>query len=141
MDAELRRVAEDRLELGGDRSFIGAGESGRGQSRRRRGGEKLNDQRKRDEDCGKRGSERRQAGLRASSPKRKCPGPEANQHSLRCPYSVAERMRERNFICAVDNAPAVGFEPARSLILFCSKRRVQKRQSFLRTKLNRVVTH
>ena len=52
MDAELRCVAKQRLELGGDRSVIGAGESGRGQSRRRRGGEKLNDQRKRDEDCG-----------------------------------------------------------------------------------------
>ena len=28
MDAELRRFAEDRLKLGGDRRIIGAGESG-----------------------------------------------------------------------------------------------------------------
>ena len=45
LDAELRSVAKHRLELGGDRRVIGAGESGRGKRRRRRGGEKLNDER------------------------------------------------------------------------------------------------
>jgi hypothetical protein len=44
LDAELSGVAKERLELGGDRRIIGAGESGRGKSRRRRGGEKLNDE-------------------------------------------------------------------------------------------------
>ncbi len=48
LDAELGGVAKERLELGGDRRVVGAGESGRGESRRRRGGEKLNDERKRD---------------------------------------------------------------------------------------------
>jgi hypothetical protein len=47
LDAELGGVAKQRLELGGDRRIIGADESGRGESRRRRGGEKLNDERKR----------------------------------------------------------------------------------------------
>jgi hypothetical protein len=107
MGAQLRCVAKQRLELGGDRSVVGAGESGRGQSRRRRGREKLNDQRKRDEDCGKRESERRQAALCAPSPKRKCPAPEAHQHSLRCSSSVAEWRRERNFLSAADDAPAI----------------------------------
>jgi len=44
LDAELSGVAKERLELGGDGRIIGAGESGRGKSRRRRGGEKLNDE-------------------------------------------------------------------------------------------------
>jgi hypothetical protein len=44
LDAELSGVAKQRLEFGGDRRIIGAGESGRGKSRRRRGGEKLNDE-------------------------------------------------------------------------------------------------
>ena len=85
MGAELRRVAKQRLELGGDRRVIGAGESRRGRSRRRRGGEKLNDERKRDEDGGKRRSERHEAALcapspqRAPSPRRKCLEPEAHR--------------------------------------------------------------
>lgn len=54
LDAELGGVAEERLELRGDRRVIGAGESGRGKRRRRRGGEKLNDKRKRDEERGQR---------------------------------------------------------------------------------------
>jgi hypothetical protein len=49
LDAKLGGVAEERLELGGDRRVIGAGESGRGKSRRRRGREQLNDKRKRDD--------------------------------------------------------------------------------------------
>jgi hypothetical protein len=52
MDAELRRAAKQRLEFRCDRCVIGSGESGRGQSRRRRGGEKLNDERKRDQERG-----------------------------------------------------------------------------------------
>jgi len=50
--AELRRVAKQRLKLSGDRCLIGAGESLRGLSRRCRGGEKLNDERKRDQKRG-----------------------------------------------------------------------------------------
>ena len=46
LDAELSGVAKKRLELGGHRRIIGAGKSGRGESRRRRRGEKLNDERK-----------------------------------------------------------------------------------------------
>jgi hypothetical protein len=49
LDAELGGVAKERLELGGDRRVIGAGESGRGDRRRRRGGEKLNDKRECDD--------------------------------------------------------------------------------------------
>jgi hypothetical protein len=49
LDAELGCVAKERLKLGGDRRVIGAGESGRGDRRRRRGGEKLNDKRDRDD--------------------------------------------------------------------------------------------
>jgi hypothetical protein len=44
MGAELRRVAEERLEPGGDRRVIGAGESGRDHRGLRSGGEKLNDE-------------------------------------------------------------------------------------------------
>jgi hypothetical protein len=40
LDAELGGVAKERLELGGDRRVIGAGESGRGDRRRRRGAPK-----------------------------------------------------------------------------------------------------
>ena len=43
LDAELSGVPKKRLQLGGDRPVIGAGESGRGKSWRRRGGEELND--------------------------------------------------------------------------------------------------
>jgi hypothetical protein len=39
LDAELRSVAEHRLELGGDRRVIGAGEGGSRERWRRRGGE------------------------------------------------------------------------------------------------------
>ena len=46
LDAELGGVAEEGLELGGDGRVICASESGRGKSRRRGGGEKLNDERK-----------------------------------------------------------------------------------------------
>jgi hypothetical protein len=50
LDAELGGIAKERLELGGDRRVIGAGESGR-HCRGGRGGEKLNDERKRDDKC------------------------------------------------------------------------------------------
>jgi hypothetical protein len=49
LDAELGGVAKERLKLGGDRRVIGAGEDGRGDRRRSRSGEKLNDKRERDE--------------------------------------------------------------------------------------------
>jgi hypothetical protein len=52
LDAELGRVAKDRLELGGDRRVIGAREGRRGKPRRRRSGEKLDDERERDEERG-----------------------------------------------------------------------------------------
>jgi hypothetical protein len=107
VNAQFRCVTKERLELGGDRRVIGAGESGRGQSRRRRGGEQLNDERQHDENGGQARAERRQTALCAPSPKRKSLAPEAHQHSLRCPYSVAEWTRERNFISGVDDAPAV----------------------------------
>jgi hypothetical protein len=50
LDAELSGVAKERPELGGDCRVIGAGESGRCHRRPRCGGEKLNDERKGDED-------------------------------------------------------------------------------------------
>ena len=62
LDAELGGVAEKRLEFGGDRRVIGAGESGRGYRRRRRGGEKLNDERERDKEGRERRPERRSGG-------------------------------------------------------------------------------
>ena len=46
--AEFRRVAEDRLELGGDRRVIRTDKGGRSDRRRRRNGEKLNDERERE---------------------------------------------------------------------------------------------
>ncbi len=92
LDAELGGVAKERLELGGDRRVIGAGESGRGHRRRRGGGEKLNDERKRNDPSRQRRPERRQAALRPPRLKLKCPEPEAHQNTLRCVYSVAERV-------------------------------------------------
>jgi hypothetical protein len=52
LDAELSGVAKERLKLSGDRRVIGAGEGRSGKSRRRSGGEKLNDERKRNDKCG-----------------------------------------------------------------------------------------
>ena len=49
LDSELGGVAKERLKLGGNRRVIGAGEGRRGDRRRRRGGEKLNHKRERDE--------------------------------------------------------------------------------------------
>jgi len=121
LNAELRRVAEQRLELGGDRSVIGAGESGRGERWRGRGGEKLNDQRKRDEERGQRRSERRQATLSASRPKRRHLAPQAHQQLPPRLHSVDERTPQRNCKSAWDNAPYCDPAPAQSLILFCSK--------------------
>jgi hypothetical protein len=48
LDAELGRVAKERLELGRDCCAIRAGETGRGHRGRRRSGEKLHNERKRD---------------------------------------------------------------------------------------------
>jgi hypothetical protein len=92
LDAELGGVAEERLELSGDRRIVGAGENGRGKSRGRRGGEKLNDERQRNDKGRERRPARRQAALCPPLPKRKCPAPEAHQNALRCPYPVAERV-------------------------------------------------
>ena len=50
--AQLRCIAEDRLELGRDRRVIGAGECGRSERRRRGGGEQLDDEREHDEESG-----------------------------------------------------------------------------------------
>ena len=50
LDAELGGVAKEGLKLGRDRRVIGASESRRSKSGRRRGGEKLNDERKRDDE-------------------------------------------------------------------------------------------
>ena len=43
--AEIRRVAEERLEFGRDRRLVGAGKGWGGDRRRGRSGEKLNDER------------------------------------------------------------------------------------------------
>jgi hypothetical protein len=64
MRAEFRCVAEDRLELGGDRRVIGAGEGRRSERGRCRGGEKLNDERERDNERGQRRPKPRRAKLR-----------------------------------------------------------------------------
>ena len=71
--AELSRVAEQRFKLGGDRGVIGAGESGRSDRGRRRGGEKLNEERERDQERGQGRASLARAAPRASRPKRKCP--------------------------------------------------------------------
>jgi hypothetical protein len=63
VDAELGGVAKKRLELGGDRRVISPRESGRGKSWRRRGGEKLNDERRRNDKGREPRPERRQAAL------------------------------------------------------------------------------
>ena len=54
LDAELSAVAEERLELGGDRRVIGASECGRRHPMRRGGGEKLNEKREGKEKSGNR---------------------------------------------------------------------------------------
>jgi hypothetical protein len=86
LDAELSGVAKERLELSGDRRIIGAGGGRRGKSRRRGGGEKLNDEGKRNDKCGQSRAERGQAAPCAPPPKRKCLAPEAHQNTLRCPF-------------------------------------------------------
>jgi hypothetical protein len=57
--AELGGVAKERLKLGGDGRVIGASKGGRGHRGRRRGGEKLNDERERDNEGGQRRASRR----------------------------------------------------------------------------------
>jgi len=80
LDAELGGVAKERLKLGRDRRVIGASESGRGESRRRGGGKKLNDERKRNDKGREPGPERRRAALCALRPKRKFSAAEAHQN-------------------------------------------------------------
>jgi hypothetical protein len=92
LDAELGGVAKERLKIGRDRRVIGASESGRGKSRRRGGGKKLNDERQRNEKGREPGPERRRAAFCPPLPKRKCLAPEAHQNALRYLYSVAERV-------------------------------------------------
>ena len=101
LDAELGGVAKERLELGGDRRIIGAGESGRGDRGRCRGGEKLNDERKRNDKGRQRRSERRRAALCRAASQAQMSEPEAHQNALRCLYSVAERVGEGNWAPAV----------------------------------------
>ena len=119
LDAELGGVAEKRLEFGGDRRVIGAGESGRGHRRRRRGGEKLNDERERDKEGRKRRPERGRAALSAPVPKRKFSAAEAHQNIPPMPYSVAERTRERNSAPFLSRARPPSAKGA--LITVCSK--------------------
>ena len=49
LDTELRSVAKDRLELGGDRRIVGASEGGRSERGGCSSGEKLNNERKRED--------------------------------------------------------------------------------------------
>jgi hypothetical protein len=119
LDAELGGVAEKRLEFGGDRRVIGAGESGRGHRRRRRGGEKLNDERERDKEGRERRPERGRAALSAPVPKRKFSAAEAHQNIPPMPYSVAERTRERNSAPFLSRARPPSAKGA--LITVCSK--------------------
>jgi hypothetical protein len=83
--AELGIIAEQRLELGGDRRFIGAGEGGRRERGRRRHGEKLDEEREGDNERGqRRAPQTLRRGAAATRPKRQCPAPEACQNVLRC---------------------------------------------------------
>jgi hypothetical protein len=119
LDAELGRIPEQRLKLGGDRHVIGAGESGRGHGRRRRGGEKLNDEREGDDKGCKRRPERGRAALSAPVPKRKFSAAEAHQTSLRCLHWVSEGTRERN--CPPGTTSPHALPACFNLILFCSQ--------------------
>ena len=121
LGAELRRVAEERLKLGGDRRVIGAGEGGRGKRLRRRGGEKLNDERECDEKRGPGRPEQRQAALYAPLPKRKCPAPEAHQTIPPMLHSVAEGVRERNSSPFLTRVQHSVHGARRALITLCSK--------------------
>ena len=102
LDAKLGGVAEQRLELGGDRRVVGAGESGGGKSRRRRGREQLNDERKRNDKGGQGRAERRHAAPCPPVPKRECLAREACQNTPSMLCLVAERVSERNKSTFVD---------------------------------------
>jgi hypothetical protein len=94
--AELRRVSEKRLEFGRYRRVVGAGEGGRRQSRRRGGGEKLNDEREGDEEGGQTRARLTCVPPCASPSQRRGPAPEVHPKFLRTSESVPERVRERN---------------------------------------------
>ena len=70
MGAEARGVAENRLEIGGDRSGVGACHSWPGQRLLVGHGDQLDDKRKRDDEGGQGRPEGRKAPPRASRPKR-----------------------------------------------------------------------
>jgi hypothetical protein len=91
LDAELSRVAEERFEFGCDCRVIGAGEGGCGDRRWRGGGEKLNNERKRNDKSRQLRPKRRQAAPCPPLFERKCPEPKAHQTPSDC-HSVAERV-------------------------------------------------
>ena len=107
LDAELGGVAKQRLELGGDRRVIGAGESGRGKSRRRRGGEKLNDQRKRDDETRSAAIGTTSGGASRAVSQAQMSGARGPPKHPPMPHSVAERRSERN--CMSARACALSF--------------------------------
>jgi hypothetical protein len=80
LDAELGGIAKERLKLGSNRRVVGAGESGRGHRGRRRGGEKLNDERERDKKRGPGRAPLDRAPSPSPRPKRKFPAAEAHQN-------------------------------------------------------------
>ena len=71
VDAEFRRVAENRLELGSDRRVIRADKGGRSDRRRRRSGEQLKDERECNDKYGRQRAPARQpiAGPPRSAPR------------------------------------------------------------------------
>ena len=95
--AELGIIAEQRLELGGDRRFIGAGEGGRRKRGRRRDGEKLDEERERDDERGQRRTPRtpspRSAGDSLFGPDRPCGTPYAP--ARRSGKTVAPASRDK----------------------------------------------
>jgi len=101
--AELRRVAEDRLELGGDRRVIGASESRRGERRRGRGGEQLNNERERDDKCGQGRAKSRRAKLGPTQPPLPFGATAAHVDSLLDP----KRERQPNASLSVHGAQIV----------------------------------
>ena len=98
LDAELGGVAKERLELGGDRRVVCAGESGRGHRGRRRSGKKLNDERKRDEHCGPGRAPPVRAPSPAPRPKQKFPAAEAHQNIPPMPLFGNRRREGTQFI-------------------------------------------
>ena len=100
LDAELRSVAKDRLELGGDRRVVGVSEGGRSKRRRCRSGEKLNDERERDE---KRHQRRSRRGRRGAFARTRRP---AFRPPLSCGPSYDHRRRIGKTATPASNARA-----------------------------------